>query len=436
MAVLELDREYPLFDWEASNGAATAEQTRTAFWALGNKGECARFSYLVWNDMVDALRALQEALGVRWDSTYATLSGTRMGNGDSALTAARFNAFRRNIDILWRPGWPWALGERPGWLAQPPASFLGREDVYGAAQAGEDADVVYGWYLLELARKLNILIQLLRGDGVAVELAYHAAVQTLKGAASLAAGACTLDGWLCSGIREDNAMLAALGVHADHAGSSRTEEKAEVLSVGAACAVHRQGQQTAGDADTQMAGAAFGAGTAASKTECESHMVTPRIEAVIQLDAAQESGTKSRAEADWPDPVSLRSRLVLASTCEAHMAVAGGASAAAENASGTVLAAALQLDGEPEAPVWFAPVQTGSDLYIRSVWLCWHDGGRGYMDMPVFYEPKQAGSDLYIRSAGAVWTDGNAANIDTAFFLEPVREGSDLYIRQDIFGGD
>lgn len=98
--------------------------------------------------------------------------------------------------------------------------------------------------------------------------------------------------------------------------------------------------------------------------------------------------------------------------------------------SGCVVA----LSFDPGTPSeWYDPVQTGSNLYIRSVDSSWQDGEKAYIDLSVFYEPKQEESGLYIRSAYSVWTDGGSANIDTDFFLEPVQEGSDLYIRQNIF---
>lgn len=82
-----------------------------------------------------------------------------------------------------------------------------------------------------------------------------------------------------------------------------------------------------------------------------------------------------------------------------------------------------------EEESWYDPVQTGSNLYIRSVDSSYQDDEKAYIDLSVFYEPKQIDNNLYIRSIASVWTDGNAANIDTAFFLEPVQEDNNLYIR-------
>ena len=46
-----LPRDYPLFDWTASNGSATAAQTRKAYTAASEQGQCADFSRYVWNDI-------------------------------------------------------------------------------------------------------------------------------------------------------------------------------------------------------------------------------------------------------------------------------------------------------------------------------------------------------------------------------------------------
>lgn len=130
--------------------------------------------------------------------------------------------------------------------------------------------------------------------------------------------------------------------------------------------------------------------------------------------------------------------------------------------------ASLSFDGETPQIKWYYPVQTGSHLYIRSVWLFWNEAENGYIDidrfyapvqvgsdlyirsawssyqdrdgilidMDVFYPPVQSGSDLYVRSVDKFWTDGSNGNVDMDVFLEPVQEGNNLYIRQNIFGGE
>lgn len=138
-------------------------------------------------------------------------------------------------------------------------------------------------------------------------------------------------------------------------------------------------------------------------------------------------------------------------------------SVAADNACNVSVEsfAALSNEGEEPEESWYDPVQTGSNLYIRSAWLFWNDGSKGYIDADIWYEviregsnlyirsvdssyqdreqvfidlslwlsPVQDGENLHIRSAGSVWTDGDSANIDTAFYLDPVQDGTDLHIR-------
>lgn len=84
----------PFWDWDASNGLATASQTRSAYTEVTNNGMLLNFSYLVWNDLVDKI---YDTAGGYWSDMYATYSGTKMTSGDRVLTAARFNAARQNI---------------------------------------------------------------------------------------------------------------------------------------------------------------------------------------------------------------------------------------------------------------------------------------------------------------------------------------------------
>lgn len=236
MPLSEISSSFPVFSWNSSNGSATAEQTVAACQALENEGRCILFSYLVWDDMVDTLRKLQTALSVSWDEEYASYENTRMTKADSSLTAARFNSFRYNIDIIWRPGWPWALPSCPSWLQRNSRSFLGREDVRGYSQYKEQCDRVYGWYLLELVRKMNILIRLMRGDDIAVEMDYSRTMQTLKCASAGLFEAVLVSIQSASGSAKAAHMTAveALSLFAkrsDQAVSVAKLEPAQVLSL-------------------------------------------------------------------------------------------------------------------------------------------------------------------------------------------------------------
>lgn len=87
----------PLWSWSVSNGSATDTQTQNAYSAVTYKTAVTNFSYLVWNDMVDKLKATLDSVGENWDSTYATYDNTKMSSSDKILTATKFNSLRLNI---------------------------------------------------------------------------------------------------------------------------------------------------------------------------------------------------------------------------------------------------------------------------------------------------------------------------------------------------
>lgn len=85
------------WDWNKSNGSATATQTKKAYTAITSNGYVSDFSYKVWNDMVDKTKEALDACGENWDSTYATYANTKMSSSDKVLTAKKFNSLRYNI---------------------------------------------------------------------------------------------------------------------------------------------------------------------------------------------------------------------------------------------------------------------------------------------------------------------------------------------------
>ena len=80
------------WDWNASNGYASANQTRTAYNAVTGQGYLSDFSYLVWNDIVDKVKEILDAIGEPWEAVYLSYSNTRMNSSDKAMTAARYNS--------------------------------------------------------------------------------------------------------------------------------------------------------------------------------------------------------------------------------------------------------------------------------------------------------------------------------------------------------
>lgn len=88
------------WDWNASNGSATAQATRAAYQAITNKGKLSDFSYLVWNDMVSKTKQILDSRSVAWNSDYGTTSESMMTTSDKKITARRFNAVWWNLSHL------------------------------------------------------------------------------------------------------------------------------------------------------------------------------------------------------------------------------------------------------------------------------------------------------------------------------------------------
>lgn len=97
------------WDWNASNGSATATQTKTAYNAVTQKGKLSDFSYLVWNDIVNKTNTVLAARSLTWDNTYSTKSSTEMSSASKTMTAARFNAVWWNLSRMVKVG----LGQNP-----------------------------------------------------------------------------------------------------------------------------------------------------------------------------------------------------------------------------------------------------------------------------------------------------------------------------------
>ena len=106
------------WDWNASNGSATATQTKTAYTAVTQKGKLSDFSYLVWNDIVEKTNTVLTARNLTWDNTYGTKSNTAMSSASKTMTAARFNAVWWNLSRMVTVG----LGPNP---REPGETILG-----------------------------------------------------------------------------------------------------------------------------------------------------------------------------------------------------------------------------------------------------------------------------------------------------------------------
>lgn len=136
------------WDWTRSNGTATALQTAAAHTALtqakvsGMRGKTSDFNYRVWSDLTNKLYALITGIGLPWDGEHNTVASR------DELTAADMNTLVKNCNY---PIWTWR--DNPSH-----EGYLGRLAFRGVHQYGKSGDYVYGHYIIELARVLNVLI--------------------------------------------------------------------------------------------------------------------------------------------------------------------------------------------------------------------------------------------------------------------------------------
>lgn len=77
---------------------------------------------------------------------------------------------------------------------------------------------------------------------------------------------------------------------------------------------------------------------------------------------------------------------------------------------------------------WNAPEQTGSDLYIRSVYDAQQSGDNLHIGEMVFTDPVQTGDSLHITSVYAAVQNGSNLHIGAAAFDAPVQTGDGLHI--------
>ena len=271
-----------------------------------------------------------------------------------------------------------------------------------------------------------------------------------------------------SGTDPEASVLQSGAVYGDHSSDNATESD---VAAGVADAVYGSttgDNGTTSEATADTADAVYTASQSANATDSTVTVMPFYLEGVVEMDAENESKTTEATKLATADPTPVSSVLRLVTTCTAKLLTAAAGALDTHADHRTTAKIFLHLEGEQPEESWYDPIQTGSDLYIRSAWMFWRDGGKGYIDTDVWYEVVHEGNNLYIRSVGSfwrdgeegnidlsefykprqedgglyirsvhtVWTEGDGANIDTDFFLEPIREGNNLHIRQDIFGGE
>ena len=144
-----IPEDYSLYDW------SDWQKSRDAL-APGVKTK--QFQIAAWNAIVDSLADAITAAGQTWDSAYTTAAGAKITVSDRKLYAAKFNSVRLNIDRQMHLDWPWAV-------RTDSRGYVGREDFQGRQDVGKACDKVYPEYILELVRKLNLLLDIMRGTG-------------------------------------------------------------------------------------------------------------------------------------------------------------------------------------------------------------------------------------------------------------------------------
>lgn len=145
-----LPADYDLFDWN---------DWPDSFAALVSGGPTSEFEKECWNAIVTKLAEALEDGGLSWDSKYTTAENALITEEYGDLYAAAINSIRHNIDHPVPLDWKWAKDRSF-------RGYIGREDFKGVDAYGEDeADDVYPEYIIELVRRLNLLLEIMRCDG-------------------------------------------------------------------------------------------------------------------------------------------------------------------------------------------------------------------------------------------------------------------------------
>lgn len=168
MRRLNLRKDYPEWEWESTT------KRRTAYDALINKKNTSLFAKSVWNEMVDCLNGALEEVGLSWNDTIASLSATKFNVWfifdliPQTFTARMFNSVRYNMEKLFGQTFIWEYDKDY-------EGYVGRSNYRGVNDASEP-DTLYGSAILELARKINVVIEVLKDEALTVN-----GIGTLKG---------------------------------------------------------------------------------------------------------------------------------------------------------------------------------------------------------------------------------------------------------------
>lgn len=157
-----LSEDYPLFDWN---------DHLLSYYALGEGELVSGFQKETWNAIIDKASSALSAAGMSWDADYTTASGAKVTQAYGPLSATMFNSVRHNLDCLTPVGWGWAKNPNM-------RGYVGRNDFKGYGEYGMDGDLFYAEYLLELVRRLNLTLSIMKGTANLKEM--EAPLQSLS----------------------------------------------------------------------------------------------------------------------------------------------------------------------------------------------------------------------------------------------------------------
>lgn len=158
MKYLRLRKDYPEWDWN------TDDKRKKAYRAMTNKENTSLFAKKVWNDMVDCLNDALEEVGLHWNDYVASLTNTKFNVWfifdliPQTFTAKMFNSVKYNIEKLMNQTFIWEYD-------RDYEGYVGRSNYRGVNEANEP-DTLYGSAIIELARKINLVIQVLKDEAL------------------------------------------------------------------------------------------------------------------------------------------------------------------------------------------------------------------------------------------------------------------------------
>lgn len=150
MRDLNLPTSFEAWNWNKD------DDTIKAYYAISNKGYTSEFKAAVWNALCNKLYQTMNAMSLSWDNKYTTYSEVLLSGTYPTLTAQIFNSVRHNIEVYVPTTWKWVFNRTY-------EGYIGRLDFRGVSSTS-NPDTLFGSYILEIARKLNLLISIYKNE--------------------------------------------------------------------------------------------------------------------------------------------------------------------------------------------------------------------------------------------------------------------------------